>query len=106
MAKKKVTFSDNRRQNIRGQYLQKAAGLIQVNYYYRDALRFTDMGAGKGYTKGTRITQDTYRETLLKGRKRKKILLKPLYQRINALMSQVSTHIISVAELDFASNIK
>jgi hypothetical protein len=45
MKKRKVLFTDNSRQNIRIKLKEQAKGMVDLSVYYRDTLRFTDMGA-------------------------------------------------------------
>jgi hypothetical protein len=101
MRKKNVKFSDNSKQNIVIKLIHKSSGLISLHFFYRDALRFTDMGAGRGYTKGQRITKGTYRDIIdetQSPRKRKRILNKPIYSRLNRLMDVVAVTLIKEAE--------
>lgn len=101
MRKRNVKFSETSRQNIIIKLLNRSKGIISLHFYYRDALRFTDMGAGRGYHKGQRIGKDTYRDMIDQAtnpRRRKRILNKPIYSRLGRLMDVVSVTMIKEAE--------
>lgn len=101
MKKNKVFFSDNARINIRIRLIQNLVGYSEFHFIYRDSLRFTEMGAGQGYNKGQRINQAEYRKAIDKGRKRKKILMKPIFGRIANLQSLVAAKLIQDISNDF-----
>lgn len=101
MKKRKVVFSDPTKQNIRIELLYRSRGLLDLSFYYRDGLRYTDMGAGVGYHKGQRNAKKEYHNKMSAGRKRKRILMKPIWSRLDKLSSVVATEIAYQAELDF-----
>ena len=101
MAKRGVKFSDPGSPNVRILIIDSLKGKISLHFYYRDALRFVDMGSGRGYTKGRRITQDDYRNAIRSRRARKPILNKPIYGRLNQLLEAVAGKIMFEAEIGF-----
>ncbi len=101
MKKRKVTFSEPGRRNIIIKLHERGEGMINLDFFYRDSLRFTDMGAGRGYHKGVRVTHDEYLREMRSKRRRKRILMKPIFGRLSALMEVVSAELIEMAELDF-----
>lgn len=102
LKKKGVQVSDASRENIKIQVFERASGMIDLHFIYRDSLRFTDMGAGNGYHKGVRVSQSDYRNKLAeKGRKRKRILMKPIFGRIGVLQEVLKTSIIQDILTDF-----
>lgn len=101
LKKKGVVVSDPSRVNIRLRLLQQSAGYAEIHFIYRDSLRFTDMGAGRGYHKGQRISQAKYREEIAKGRRRKRITNKPIYGRIAQLQQVVAAKVIQDIQNDF-----
>jgi hypothetical protein len=94
--KKGVKVSDPSRQNIRLHLLNATANYTEIRIYFRDSLRMTDMGAGRGYRKGQRVAsiQDLKDNRQLKGRKRKKITNRPIYRRISNLQKIVILRVI------------
>ena len=105
MKKRKVVFSETNRRNITIKLIERAKGLINLDFFYRDSLRFTDMGAGRGYHKGVRISQGEYIREMRSRRRRKRILMKPIFGRLNSLMEVVSAKLIEMAELDFGTTL-
>jgi hypothetical protein len=101
LKKNGVQVSDATRENIRIKIFERSSGMIDLHFMYRDSLRFTDMGAGRGYHKGTRVTQADYRAKLEKGRKRKRILMKPIFGRIAVLQEVLKTSILQDILIDF-----
>jgi hypothetical protein len=102
LKKRGVQVSDASRENIRIQIFERSSGMIDLHFLYRDSLRFTDMGAGRGYHKGVRVTQAEYRAKLEeKGRKRKRILMKPIFGRLAVLQEVLKTSIIQDILTDF-----
>lgn len=102
LKKKGVQVSDVTRENIKIQVLERSSGMIDLHFIYRDSLRFTDMGAGRGYSLGKRISQAEYRAKLEeKGRKRKRILMKPIFGRLAVLQEVLKTSIIQDILTDF-----
>lgn len=86
LRRNRVKFSDNTKANIRIRIVDSLQNNLSLEFYFRDALRFVDMGAGRGYHKGTKIGRTTI-STIL--RKKKKILNKPLYARLASLQEGV-----------------
>lgn len=102
LKKRGVQVSDTSRENIKIKIFERSSGIIDLHFIYRDSLRFTDMGAGNGYHKGTRTTQAEYRTKLEeKGRKRKRILMKPIFSRLGVLQEVLKTSIIQDILTDF-----
>jgi hypothetical protein len=102
LKKRGVQVSDASRENIRIQIFERSSGMIDLHFLYRDSLRFTDMGAGRGYHKGVRVTQAEYRAKLEeKGRKRKRILMKPIFGRLAVLQEVLKTSILQDILTDF-----
>ena len=91
LKRNRVKFSDNTKANIRIRIVDNLKNNLSLEFYFRDALRFVDMGAGKGYHKGTKIGRTTINTVL---RKKKKILNKPLYSRLARLQEGVIFSII------------
>ena len=100
LKKKKVKISDTSKKNIRLQIIESLSGVVEINFYYRDALRFVDMGAGNGYHKGKKIGRTD--QGNLKGRTKKKILNKPLYAQLYRLKSQIAFKLIEETALQFS----
>lgn len=95
LRKKKVKISEPTQRNIRIQIIESLNGIVELQMYYRDALRFVDMGAGNGYHKGRKINQSKTPEqtTKQKGRRKKAILNKPLYTQLARLQGQLIINI-------------
>lgn len=91
LKRNRVKFSDNTKANIRIRIVDNLKNNLSLEFYFRDALRFVDMGAGKGYHKGTKMGRTTITTIL---RKKKKILNKPLYSRLARLQEGVIFSII------------
>lgn len=66
--------------------------VITVQYVFRDAVRFSDMGAGRGFHKG-RPNSVTVRGT----RRAKKISNRPIHAQINRLSETVDGAIVDFA---------
>ena len=101
LKKNGVWVSDPARANIRIKIIESIGGIVELHFVYRDSLRFSEMGAGNGYHKGTRVTSQQYRQALDKGRKRKKILMKPIFRRIAGLQTVVAAKLIQDISNDF-----
>jgi hypothetical protein len=101
LGKKGVIISDTSKTNIQIRVNEKSGGKLEIDIMYRDSLRFTEMGAGRGYHKGQRITAKSYRDGLDKARIRKKILMKPIFGRIAMLHSVVAAKLIRDIRNDF-----
>ncbi len=103
LKKKKIKISDTSQRNIRIKIIESISGITEVQFYYRDALRFVDMGAGNGYHKGKKIGRTDADN--LKGRKPKKILNKPLYTQLARLKSQIVFQLIEETALQIQANV-
>lgn len=101
LRKKKVKISDTSRKNIRIQVIESLKNSVEIHFFFRDALRFVDMAAGNGYHKGKKIGRI---DTNAKGRRKKKIINKPLYTQLARLTGQISTKILEEASLIFQDN--
>lgn len=99
MVKKKVKFSETDEANIHISLTKKAASIYEMTVRSRVNLRFVDMGAGRGYTKGVAHPRSS-RMPSLSSRKPKKILTKPLFQRLAVLQSVIKTKTLEMAELN------
>lgn len=93
LKKKKVKISEPDRKNIRIQIIESLNDVVELQFYYRDALRFVDMGAGNGYHKGKKINPSKIAEGTKKGRRKKSILNKPLYTQLARLQGQLIINI-------------
>lgn len=91
LKRNRVKFSDNTQKNIRIRIVDELKGNISLEFYFRDALRFVDMGAGRGYHKGEKLGRTTL-DTIL--RRKKKIMNKPLYTRLAILTEGIANVII------------
>lgn len=80
-----VIFSNPNRKNFSITPTQTQKG-ITVEFIYRNALRFTDAGLGRGYHKGKRVGGGT---KVGKGRKRKNFLNRVIRRRIYQLSEVV-----------------
>lgn len=89
LKKHKVKISQTNKQNIRIDLERHQDMLIMLKVRYRDSLRYTDMGAGRGYSKGQRITNASYAAALGR-RKRKPIVNKPVWRRLFGLQRVIA----------------
>lgn len=96
-------LSDITRPNIKVPINVIDAGIIEVQFIYRDALRLRDMGAGRGYSKGRANSVSS-----LTGRRPVKITNRPIHAQINRLSEVVdgAFHDFTVQELIPANLIK
>lgn len=90
LKRNRVKFSDNTQKNIRIKLIESLEN-ISLEFHFRDALRFVDMGAGRGYHKGLKIGRTTI---TTKARLKKKIMNKPLYGRIARLQEGIAISLI------------
>lgn len=86
-------FTDKTRQNVFANVTDEG-DTIRVDYAYRDSLRFRDMGAGRGYSKGRATSTNA-----TVGRRPVKITNRPVHAQINRLLETVDGQIV-----DFAVN--
>ncbi len=91
LKKKKVKISEPDQKNIRIMIIESLNDTVELQFYYRDALRFVDMGAGNGYHKGKKNNPSKKVEG--KGRRKKAILNKPLYTQLARLQRQLVINI-------------
>ncbi len=83
---KGIKLSDAQKQNVIIEVIEKADGW-EVPIAFRDSIRFQDMGAGKGYHKGVRLSATNY-DAALSGhrpRKPKVITNRPVFARLHWL---------------------
>lgn len=83
---KGMKLSDSQRQNIFIEIIENAEGW-EVPISFRDSIRFQDMGAGKGYHKGVRLSASNYDAALTnhRPRRQKVITNKPVFARLHWL---------------------
>lgn len=96
LKKQKVVLSNPSEKNIVIAVFKKSLTNIGITISTRDALRFVDMGAGRGWRKGKRITQREYRKKLdevAKPRVRKAVFNKPIFRQIARLKDVVASSI-------------
>lgn len=89
MKKFKVQISDTTKQNIRIELVNAAN--TELHFYYRNSLRFLDMGARPGYRRGVPISN---RKPKKSTRIKKPILNKVIYPRLAQLQGIVAGQII------------
>jgi hypothetical protein len=90
-AVKKISDSNRRTITVP---VNESSDVITVEYVYRDAVRFRDMGAGKGFHKGRPNSA-----TIIGSRRPVKISNRPIHRQINLLSETVDGAIV-----DFAVN--
>lgn len=100
IVKKGVKISEPDRENISIALQAMGQGIYELTFAARQSLRFVDMGAGPGYTKGVRSPTDSTRLPINSGRKPKKILTKPFFGRLNALQSVLVAYVTQMADFD------
>lgn len=93
MKRNKVSFSDNSLRNIYTK-VNELENLTEIEIYFRESLRFVDMGAGNGYHKGKKINAS--KKSVGKPRRKKAILNKPLFRQFGRLNGQLSSRIIDI----------
>lgn len=91
LKRNRVKFTDNTQKNIRIRLVDELKGNVSLEFFFRDALRFVDMGAGNGYHKGTKLGRTTLKTIL---RKKKKVMNKPLYTQLAKLSEGITNVII------------
>jgi len=102
LIKRGVIISDRTKRNITVTVLRKTLSNVGIEISTRDALRFIDMGAGRGWHKGKRTSQYAYRKRLNEGanakpRVKKIVFNKPIYKQIARLGDVVATAITEKA---------
>jgi hypothetical protein len=98
--KKGVKISEPDQENISIALEALGKGIYDITYSARQSLRFVDMGAGPGYSKGVRSPTTSTRLPINSGRKPKKILTKPFFGRLNALQSVLVAYVTQMADFD------
>lgn len=94
-----VRVSDNTRKNIRIELVQAANR--EVNFYYRDSLKYVDMGARPGYRNGVPLSTRTDKKSI-----RKPIMNKGIFPRLSKLQGIVTGQIISKVVEDAKSTLQ
>ena len=97
MKRQKVKISEPDQKNILISVLESGLNNIRITISARDALRFVDMGAGRGWHKGVPLNPISTG----KGRVKKPVWNKPLYKRIARLQEVVTATLIEKAIQDF-----
>jgi len=101
-----IEISEAGQRNITIDVIQEAFDTIGIRILARDALRFVDMGAGRGWRKGTKIINPRTRMSYDPNpRIKKSIWNKPLYKRISRLQEVVSIKTIETTLSTFSKNI-
>lgn len=98
--KKGVKVSDKTQKNIVISVVSTTTG-YNVEFWYRNSLRWVDMGVRPGYVHGIKITVEGYKKAL-KGKnqgivKPKKITNRPSFARIHALEDALAVEIEDIA---------
>lgn len=98
ITKKGVKISDTSQKNIVVQVLKTASG-FNVEYLYRNALRFADMGVGRGWDHGIKISAKSYSTALskFKSRRPKNITNRPAFASIHRLEEALAVEIQDIA---------
>lgn len=96
--KKGVKISDTSQKNIVIEVIKTSTG-FNVEYLYRNSLRFADMGAGRGWHLGVRISAKARKESLLKfqSRKKKNITNRPSFASVHRLEESLAVEIQDIA---------
>jgi hypothetical protein len=96
--KANLTLSEPAARNISIQVIQQGLDSVGIKIYARDALRFVDMGAGRGWHKGKRVANTTTaRSTPPSNRVKKIVWNKPIYARIQRLHEVVTASVVENA---------
>lgn len=96
-----VKISEPDQKNILIDVIQNGLDSIHVNISARDALRFLDMGAGRGWRKGKKINPTSSRKKTENPRIKKAVWNRPLYKRIARLQEVVTVKTIEEAVSTF-----
>ena len=91
LKRNRVKISNTSQKNIRIRLVQSLSNTLTLEFHFRDALRFVDMGAGRGYHKGSKIGRTASNG---KERRKKRIMNKPLYSRLARLQEGVAFSLI------------
>jgi hypothetical protein len=101
-----VTISEPDQRNILIDIFQKGLDTIGIEIIASDVLRFLDMGAGRGWRKGKKISpQFTRKNDKSNPRIKKSVWNRPLYKRIARLQEVVTVKIIEEAVSTFPKKI-
>jgi hypothetical protein len=98
MVKNKVKFSDTDLANINITLIKTGEEMWQMTFRSRASLQFVNMGSGRGAGKEQRKANS--RNPSASSRKPKKILMKPLFSRLNSLQSVLVTSVAEMAQFN------
>jgi hypothetical protein len=103
--KKGITVSDTSQKNIVVAVVKTTTG-FNLDFMYRSSLRFTSMGAGRGWSRGIKITAQGYQKALssLKSRRQKDATNRPAFARIHRLEEALSVQIHDIAVNEIIEN--
>ena len=104
LKKYKVIISEPDQKNIVIDIFRKALSTIGITISMRDALRFVDMGAGRGYNKGRATSQRQYRKYISKPRIRKAVFNRPIYSAIANLSDVLTLSITNIVQKEIMPN--
>ncbi|PWK27164.1 hypothetical protein LV89_01979 [Arcicella aurantiaca] len=96
-----VKISEPDEKNILIEVLQSGLNTLRITISARDALRFVDMGAGRGWRKGVPMNSISTG----KARVKKPVWNKPLFKRIARLQEVVTSTLIEQAIQDFPNKL-
>jgi hypothetical protein len=96
-----VKISEPDQKNILIEVLQSGLNNLRITISARDAIRFVDMGAGRGWHKGVRVSAINTG----KSRVKKPVWNKPLFKRIARLQEVVTSTLIEQAIQDFPNKL-
>lgn len=96
--KANLTLSEPAARNILIQVIQQGLDSVGIKIYARDALRFVDMGAGRGWHKGKKVNNNlSDRRAQASNRVKKSVWNKPIYSRIQRLQEVVTATVVENA---------
>jgi hypothetical protein len=92
--KKGIKISDTSQKNILVEVIKTTTG-YDVEFLYRNSLRFTSMGAGRGWERGVKINAQSYRDRLkpMRSRRQKDATNRPAFGRIHRLEEALAVEI-------------
>lgn len=96
--KKGIKISDTSKKNILVEVVKTATG-YDVEFLYRNSLRFTSMGAGRGWDHGIKINAQKYQKSLkpFRVRRKKDATNRPAFGRIHRLEEALAVQIQDLA---------
>jgi hypothetical protein len=96
--KKGIIISDTSQKNIVVAVVKTTTG-YDVEFLYRNSLRFTSMGAGRGWSHGVKISASGYQKALssMKSRRQKDATNRPAFARIHRLEEALALEIEDLA---------